>query len=140
MQLWDMFMKKYLRDKCQDSRLILQLLLERVLKNLLHNKAKSKETQVEPPVRPLTSIESNAIRYMAGYVILTQNKKPTRNPALESKQRFCVRVLERMKCTDLPGEVDTIAEYTRLWSELVDRGGLYHINDKVCNRQINVQI
>ena len=138
LQVWDSFTKQYLPDECQNSRLILQLLLDRVLKNLLHNKAKSKETEVDQQLRPLTSIESNAIRYMAGYVVFTlhkRNKKPTKNPELKEKQQFCVKILEKMKTSDLPGEVDTIHEYTRLWSELIDRGGLYHINDKVCNGQ-----
>ena len=90
-------------------------------------------------LRPHTSIESNAIRYMARYVVFTlhkRNRKPTKNHELKEKQPVCVKILEKMKTSDLHGEVDTIHEYTRLWSELIDRGGLYHINDKVCNGQI----
>ena len=43
-----------------------------------------------------------------------------------------MRVLMGMKAADQGGEPDSILEYTKAWSELIDRGGLYHINDKVC--------
>ena len=36
-----------------------------------------------------------------------------------------------MQAIDQPGDVDTLTDYTRLWSELIDQGGLYHINDQV---------
>ena len=36
-----------------------------------------------------------------------------------------------MSVADQPSTVETLEDYTRLWSELVDRGGLYHINDEV---------
>ena len=32
---------------------------------------------------------------------------------------------------DQPGEPESLLEYTKLWAELIDRGGLYHINDEV---------
>ena len=32
---------------------------------------------------------------------------------------------------DQPGEPESMLDYTKLWSDLIDRGGLYHINE-VC--------
>ena len=36
-----------------------------------------------------------------------------------------------MTAVNQPPGVETLDDYTRLWSELIDRGGLYHINDDV---------
>lgn len=71
---------------------------------------------------------------MAGYVavnLLKKSKKGTKNPAFKLKRRLFVKVLEKMKATQQPTEPDTLLEYTTHWSELIDRGGLYHISDDV---------
>ena len=41
------------------------------------------------------------------------------------------QVLSRMGANDQSVSVDTFSDYTTLWSELIDRGGLYHVNDEV---------
>ena len=33
---------------------------------------------------------------------------------------------------DQPGEPESMLGYTKLWSHLIDQGGLYHINEEVC--------
>ena len=86
-------------------------------------------------VRPLTEMESNAIRYMAGYVavsLLKKYRKPSKNPRLQAKRDMFVHVLMGMKAADQGGEPDSILEYTKAWLELIERSELYHINDKVC--------
>lgn len=85
-------------------------------------------------MKPLTAMECNAVRYMAGYVavsLLKKIKKPSKHPQLKGKRNLFVRVLTRMKAVNQPGEPDSVLEYTKEWSEMIDRGGLYHINDKV---------
>ena len=42
-----------------------------------------------------------------------------------------VCVLNSMKTHDQPGEPDSVLDYSTLWSELIDCGGLYHISDEV---------
>ena len=42
-----------------------------------------------------------------------------------------VRVLTGMKAANQSGEPETVLEYTKEWSELIDRGGLYHINEQI---------
>ena len=84
-------------------------------------------------------MESNAIRYMAGSVavnLLKKYRKTSKNLKLQEKRSMFVNVLTQMKATDQPGEPTTVYEYTKLWSELIDRGGLYHINDKVDHAKI----
>ena len=109
--------------------------MDRLLRKLLEVQSKMKtRSEITEDVRPLTSQKSNAIRYMAGYVAITlmkRYKKSTKHAELKIKHQFFVQVLKGMQASDLPGDVDTLSDYTRLWSELIDRGGLYHINDKV---------
>lgn len=72
---------------------------------------------------------------VSGYVavsLLKKYRKPTKQPQVKVKRALFVRVLSRMKAVDQPGEPDSVLDYTRLWSDLIDRGGLYHINDEVC--------
>ena len=122
----------------QESEVALQLLFDMILKILLHNKAAAKKQSTagtqDDSIRPLTSMESNAVRYMSGYVAvspLKKYRKPTKQPQVKVKQALLVRVLSRMKAIDPPGEPDSVLDYTRLWSDLVDRGGLY-VSDEVC--------
>ena len=63
--------------------------------------------------------------YVAIKLLKKYQKKKT-HPELKKKYNFFVDILVKMKAPDLPGIVDTVHDYTRLWSELVDRGGLYH--------------
>ena len=78
---------------------------------------------------------------MAGYVavkLLKQFKKPTHHPRIQHKRAMFIHVLNTMKALDQPGEPDSVLEYFTLWSELIDRGGLYHINDEVSNDTLHV--
>ena len=79
-------------------------------------------------------MECNAIRYMSGYAaisLLKKYRKSTKHPKLKVKWEQFVHVLTGMKAVDQPGEPGSLLDYTKLWAELIDRGGLYHINDEV---------
>ena len=51
---------------------------------------------------------------------------------LAKKRELFVRVLSQMKAEHQPCENESLSDYTRTWSEMIDRGGIYHINDEVC--------
>ena len=95
-------------------------------------------------VRPsLTYIESNAVRYMAGFVavkLLKKFKKSTKSAELRTKNKLFIRILQNMKAIEQPGEPDSLTEYSSLWSELIDRGGLYHINDDVFHLMESIEM
>lgn len=71
---------------------------------------------------------------MSGYVAFHLSKKygkATANSELRSKWRYFTHVLGRMKTEEqLPCE-DSIEDYSRAWSEHIDRGGLCHIKPEV---------
>lgn len=137
-KFWKEFIaKKVTQPYQQEPLLALQLLLDRMLKMLIQNKAKGHchSSSSSGSDRPLTAIESNAVRYMAGYVavsLLKKYNKPTRHAQLKMKRNYFVRVLKGMKATGQPEViVDSVLDYTHVWSDLIDRGGLYHISDDV---------
>ena len=132
---WTGFIAKKQLDPTE-IHLTLQLLLFRLLKGLLKNLANSKREGASASTvsQLLTQRERNAIRYMSGYVaisLLKRFKRPVSKAELHEKHELFVKVLSQMKAENQPSGVDSIADYTRLWSELIDRGGLYHIGDEV---------
>ena len=78
--------------------------------------------------------EENVVRYMSGYVavkLLKKYRKGNASGAEKNKWRYFVRVLKEMKCEDQPVCDDTLEDYTKAWSEQIDRGGLYHVKPEV---------
>ena len=74
----------------EDSQLALRLLLDRLLKKVIQEKSQQMSLCVRSDsVRPLTTMESNAIRYMAGYVtviLLKSIENQQSTPNLKSKE------------------------------------------------------
>lgn len=71
---------------------------------------------------------------MAGFVavnLLKKFRKPSKNQQTKHKRDLFVCVLTSMQALGQPGEPETVIEYSTLWSETIDQGGLYHINDEV---------
>lgn len=134
-EAWNNFVHSNLDAAYQkEAELVLQLLLDRVFKMMISNLAAKRKHRVPSSLPPLTMQEKNAVRYMSGYIAVKLLKKYDRrckNPELQKKWRIFADVLKSMKATQQPGEPDTFLEYTSLWSELIDRGGLYHISDQV---------
>ena len=76
----------------------------------------------ESPNQPLTSEEQNALRYVAGYVVQKlRNKFKSESHPKKDEQIFLL-----MECAG--DEVNEEAG-TEMWLNIVDRGGLWHVND-----------
>ena len=54
-------------------------------------------------------------------------QKPLKPEQVQFKCKLFVWVLKRMSTADHPDTFESLEDYTRLWSELIDRGGLYHL-------------
>ena len=121
----------------KESALALQLIADCMLKQMVANKAEalSATSKKSATVLPkLDAREKNAVRYMSGYVAVTllkKHKKPTMDTNLQLKRSLYVKVLQQMQAEGQTEAIGSIDDYTRYWSELIDRGGLYHISDKV---------
>ena len=100
----------------------MQLILDRMLKRAITEKAAEDESESAamntPPISLLDIMQFDTI--MAGYVgikLFKKYKKRSKNDRMQQKHRFFVRVLEGMKADQQPGEPDSPAEYSKLWSE-----------------------
>lgn len=121
----------------QECQLCLQLIMDRMLKRLIHNKAEERKSHykaIAARLPQLTVLQINGIRYMAGYIavkLLKKYKKRSKHPKVQLKWKMFARVLKDMKATDQPGMPNSPLEYSEAWAQLIDRGGLYHINNNV---------
>lgn len=136
LQTWTVFIKANIPVAHHvEHELALQVILDRMLKKIIANKSMAAAaTKPDSAIKALSYSESNAIRYMAGYVavkLLRRYRKASRNAAVVRKRELFVKVLQNMRAVEQPGEPDSVSEYSTLWLELIDRGGLYHINDDV---------
>ena len=59
--------------------------------------------------------------------------KVAKHPLLKLKRELFANVLRRMRAGGQPGDPDTVDEYSSLWSELTDRGGLYQSPSFLCS-------
>ena len=128
---------------CTESQLAMQLMMDRVLKKMIEKRANAMEHLCthRNALAPLTMRERSAIRYMAGFVaikLLKRYREPSKHEQVKFKRQLFVQVLKRMSAADQSDTVDSVDDYTRLWSELIDRGGLYHINDEVCTTSFTI--
>ena len=74
--------------------------------------------------------EENVVHYMSGYVafhLLNKYHKSTSDSELHSNGNISLK--------DKGGatvQYDSIEDYSRMWSEHIDRGGLYQVKPEVC--------
>ena len=134
--VWNSFTTRVQAPSCE-SELALQLLLDTIMQKMLSKKASvcASTTETTTEQAGVTEKEKSAVRYMADYVVvslLKRYKKTSKNDKVQLKRRLFVSVLKGMHAENQPESVDSIEQYSTLWSELIDRGGLYHISDKVC--------
>ena len=72
-----------------------------------------------------TGDELNVVRYVGGYVVRSLLKKYERKKRCEVHSQIIACLGELA----VEGEGDDVLTYTRKWFDLVNRGGLYPIND-----------
>ena len=83
----------------------------------------------------VTGNELNVVRYVGGYVARSLLKKYERKKRCEVHSQFidCLGELA------VEGERDDVLTYTRKWFDLVNRGGLYPINDAAFTLFVNIE-
>ena len=106
------------------SPVLYQHLTDLVFKELLHLKYSIAANNTENAgVGPLTYNEVNALRYAAGYVCRHIRKKiEASNHPLKEEMTLCLMTMVKEKS-------DTTSGPCEEWTDLVDRGGLWHIRE-----------
>ena len=127
---WDSFIASNAPPDVEESDQCLQLVMERMLKSLIKEKAKvlkrdeASAMNFRSPHTPKQLIHGRVRCCKASKEIQEEIK-------VQIKRDLFVCVLEGMKATNQPGHPDSPLEYTKCWSHMIDRGGLYHIKDNV---------
>lgn len=103
-----------------------QCVVERLFKEQI-DKRVSSQAQVSLRTRlPPTDLETNAVRYAAGFVVRKLLQKYTKKKS--SKAYEFIDCLEGMRNTDMD-DMEPALKRSKKWIETTDRGGLYHINN-----------
>lgn len=85
----------------------------------------------EPPPRTLSLIEENAIRYTAGYVIRKLERKYSKKTSPPYAAE-CMALLREMAGKLITRQATSeTGKNSSEWTCLIDRGGLYHVEDSV---------
>ena len=74
----------------------------------------------------LNAEEENALRYVSGYVALKLMREYEKKDGEKATQ-----FVECLSSMAVAGTESSFYEYTKEWIRLIDRGGLFHINDGV---------
>lgn len=103
------------------SDLTLQLILKRMFQEVVQQMTVKSTTSASAslPLLQLTAREENITRHMAGYVIVKMKKK----------YKTCCDFFQSIHVSVDEAFIETIQDYTKIWTEQIDRGGLYHVKD-----------
>ena len=89
------------------------------------------------PHRTLSMIESNAVRYTAGFIIRKLEQKFSKKKTKEAVQ--CTAALRDMAEKAKIRKLATEQQPSSKWIKLVDRGGLYHVQDIVYDLFVTIE-
>ena len=139
-KIWSEFHKvrmselpKLWRDICSKhdvlpnlSPLVCQYVNQRLYASIIksHLGDSSQSTPSNNDVPKLTTDEESIIRYAAGYVPFKLLKKYEKGSS-----DMAVSAVECLSAMAINGEESSLLEYTTQWTALVNRGGLFEIND-----------
>ena len=107
-------------NKADGVVLLTQHINQKLFDSMLMEEARCSSVDRSLSQASLTSSETNALRYAAGYVPFALKQKLKHRPEFVA----CLEQLE------VKGEGDSYLAYTTQWIDLVDRGKLFRINDE----------
>ena len=111
--------------------LFVQLATRKVMEGavlIVFPKQEHRDADSSQPV--LKADDEQAVRYVAGYVVLSLTKKYEKR-ANDSTALNYLNCLGRMSENTSEGEPPTFLDYTKLWLEQINRGGLFKVNNYV---------
>ena len=119
--LWDALFKDLSCSvsKADEVALLTQHINEKLFERVVTQQATVEPSEVEVP--PLSENEANVLRYAAGYVPFVLKKKLSNRPEF----------IKFLSTLAVEGEQSDYLGYTRRWVDLVDRGGLFRVNDQL---------
>jgi len=134
---------KYWKELCEalgcphimTEPLVMQLTNQQVFEEMLTSMFKThivKEQPADNTPTELTVDEDNVLRYACGYVARKLHQKYLKQHG--EKYAMFVECLTRMRANfiedSVPHQVTSFMEYTSQWVKIINRGGLYEVNDE----------
>ena len=118
--LWDALFKDLSCSisKADEVALLTQHINQKLFERVVTQQAPVEPSEVEVP--PLSENEANALRYAAGYVPFVLKQKLSNRPEF----------IKFLSTLAVEGEQSDYLGYIRRWVHLVDRGGLFRVNDQ----------
>lgn len=93
-----------------------------VFKELVHQHHQISTTETQSGISPLTFEEENALRYVAGHVC-RKVQAQLNSSSIPNKDDMVLFIM------DLSGDEMDESKRTEAWTNAIDRGGLWHVND-----------
>lgn len=118
---WRAFLNDSVGQKAYPA--FFQFVTHTVFKELLKHQYPVSEQTTENPERPLTYQEQNALGYVAGYII--RKLRFRREASHHTKMEYMIFLL-----LEFAGDEVVEGGDTKAWTNIIDRGGLWHINDQ----------
>lgn len=128
--LWKLWKAIYSQEnESKDMRVLFHFILSKFQKKLwsFRNDFINKDADLEVPDLKLTAPEENTLRYVAGYIPHSIFKKLENQTESDSKSAL-VSVLHSWN-KEQGGNHMNFLNYTREWTEKINRGGLFLVND-----------
>ena len=72
--------------------------------------------------------------------LIKRFKTRSTNKLVQQKRQIFLRVLRKMRADNQPGNSDTPDDYTSIWADQIDRGGLYQIKPEVIIVHVHVDV
>lgn len=120
--LWDTFITRIELDIKYKDPWLIQTAARIMIENIIKCKLPIQESINDSYSVPLDADDHNALRYAAGYVLHSMKKKFKKNPVLLSW-------LEKQ--IDNSVSASSYFQFTKIWVEKVNRGGLYLVSDSL---------
>ena len=117
--LWKGFLTKLVID----DHLVFQLLVDSVFEEIVHEEFEVSAEPVKSIKSVLTQDEKNIIRYAGGYVaqrLLIKHKK------IDSEK--AASYVECLSHMTVDGNESSLMDYTKEWTEKINRGGLFEVS------------
>ena len=121
-ETWKHFLKRISMDV---SPIFTQSVNFKVFQMLVKERIAPSSQACEPKEIAFTTDELNAMRYACGFVPFSLLRKYESGRTPRSDQ--CIECLGNMA---MAGENDDFKSYTRQWFDLINRGGLFPLNDQ----------
>jgi hypothetical protein len=118
MSVWKLCVPPAEPNTTQVSNIVLQVIIKRMFSDVIQQMTTAKSS-ASLPVQLLSVREENVVRYVAGYVVYKLRKRYSE----------CSAFFRSVQSSFEDIHFQTLQDYTKSWTEQVDRGGLCHVND-----------